>query len=175
MRQLRAELISVGAVIALLSPPLGAQNPYVTQNPYVQPLKPVGFRARAVVLPPRRIGATVIRSQQALAVEIQVQVRDYMPRDMEPTLLINGAPAGVSAGVMDVQGDVTTLGFVVEKPDLLQEGATLALQVGDVGGTRAAVRGVLRRAVIEPLPEDEAQRSGLPPLSEWLRQKRSSP
>ncbi len=169
MLRLRARLISLAAVYALLLPPLGAQNTYV------QPLKPLGFRARAMVLPPRKIGDTVIRPQQALAVEIRVQVRDYLPRDMESMLVINGVPAGWASGVVDTRGDTTTLGFVVEKPGVLKESASLALQMGDVVTTRVRVPGVLRLGAIELLPEDERRRSGLPTLSEWLGQKRSSP
>ncbi len=63
---------------------------------------------------------------------------------------------------------MTTLGFLIEKPGVLKEGAVLALQMGDDAQTRARVPGVLRLDKIQPLGPDEARRWGLPALDEWL-------
>jgi hypothetical protein len=138
------------------------------QRPYLQPLKTTGFTARAVVLPPRTIGKTVIRTKHALAVEIRVQIENYLPRGLEPTLFIEEVPVVAASGVIGVEGHVTTLGFLVEKPEILKEGATLALQMGDDVQTRSRVPGVLRREMIRPLDPDETRRWGLPTLDEWL-------
>lgn len=143
--------------------------PLSAQQPYQRPLVAEGFSARAIVLPPRRIGETVIREKATLAVEIRVRLRDYLPRDLEPTLLINGQPVPAAIGAVETEGAITTIGFVVEQPDALREGATLAVQMGDATHTRGRVPGVLRRAEIRPLDAGEAQRLGVPPLTEWLR------
>lgn len=145
------------------------------QNSYKKSLKPKGFTAHAVVLPPRTIGKTVIRDQTALAVEIRIQVEDYLPRDMEPKLMIDGVPVNGASRVIGVEDGITTLGFLVEKPNLLKEGATLEVQMGDEVETRSRVPGVLQREKILPLDKEETQRWELPPLDKWLLQTKPSP
>jgi len=141
------------------------------QNPYTQPLKPKGFSANAIALPPRTVGKTVIRARHSLAVEIRVEVEDYLPRNMEPTLMIDGVPVVGPSGVAGVEGKITTLFFVVEKPELLKDTAPLTIQMGDDERTRAAVPGTLQREKIKPLDPNEAKRLDLPALTEWLRQR----
>lgn len=141
------------------------------QNPYTQPLKPKAFTASATALPPRTIGKTVIRAKHSLAVEIRVEVEDYLPRNMEPTLMIDGVPLVGPSGVAGVEGKITTLFFVVEKPDLLKDKATLTIQMGDDERTRAVVPGALQRDKIKPLDPNETKRLDLPALTEWLRPK----
>lgn len=138
------------------------------QNPYVQPLKPKGFTVQAVGLPSRSVGSTTLRARAALAVVVRVEVEDYVPRGLEPTLLIDGRPAPAPSGVTGVQGSVTTLSFLVETPDALRDGASLALQWGDDAKTRVQVPGALRRDAIQPAASDETQRLGLPSLTDWL-------
>ncbi len=75
-----------------------APSEAAAQHPYLQPLKPAGFSARAVVLPPRTIGTTVVRAKHALAVEIRVQVENHLPHGLEPALLIGGVPAEAASG-----------------------------------------------------------------------------
>jgi len=141
------------------------------QNPYLQPLKPTGFSLQAVALPPRAIGSTTLRARGVLAVAIRVTVEDYVPRGLEPTLLINGVPVPTASGVTAVQGRMTTLTFLVEGPELLKDGATLALQMGDDPKARAEVPGVLRRETIQAPDPDEVRRLGLPSLAEWLSRR----
>lgn len=141
------------------------------QSPYLQPLKPTGFSLQAVGLPPRAIGSTALRAKGALAVAVRVTVEDYVPRGLEPTLLIDGAPVPAASGVTAVQGRVTTLTFLVEAPELLKDGATLALQMGDDPKTRAPVPGVLRREAIQAPDPEEVRRLGLPSLAEWLSRR----
>jgi hypothetical protein len=147
----------------------GGLVPLSAQQVYQRPLRPEGFSARAVVLPARRIGDSVIRSANALAVEIRVRVRDYLPGGMAPLLVIDGQPVETATGAIEVQDAVTTIAFILERPDAVRDGATLAVQVGDRAETRGRVPGVLRRAAIRPLEGDEAQRLGVPALADWLR------
>jgi hypothetical protein len=137
----------------------------------VPPLRPTGFTVQAVGLPARAIGPTTLRARPALAAAVRVTIEDYVPRGMEPTLLIDGAPVPAASGITDVQGQVTTLSFLVENPDLLKEGATLAVQLGDDPKTRVAVPGVLRRGAIQAPDPDESRRLGLPSLAEWLSRR----
>ena len=146
-----------------------AALPAVAQSPYSQPLKPTGVTLQAVALPARSIGQTVMRAKSTLAVAVQVAVEDYLPRGLEPTLLIDGVPAKTAgSGVVGMEGRVTTLSFVLDSPALLKDGAELAIQMGDDARTRAAVPGRLRRQGIQPLDQSETQRRGLPTLDEWL-------
>lgn len=138
------------------------------QNPYDQPLKPTGFSLEAVGLSPRAVGSTTLRARPALAVAVRVAVEDYVPRGLEPTLFIDGAPVPAASGVTGVQGRVATLTFLVEDPNLLKDGAPLALQLGDDPKTRVQVPGVLRRAAIKAPDQEDVRRLGLPSLAEWL-------
>lgn len=142
-------------------------------NPYRRPLKAKGFSAQAVSLPPRTVGQTVMRSERALAVEIRIPVEGYLPRGLEPTLLIDGKPTKAASRVVGAQGQVTTLGFLIEDPGLLKEGARLALQMGGDSHTRSSVPGALRRGQIRPL-ESVTERESLPSLNQWLRQAKPS-
>ena len=141
------------------------------QDQYNRPLKPRGFTAQAVVLPPRKIGQTDIRADNTLAVEIQVQVNDYLPRALEPVLVIDGKPVKSRSRVVKVEGDTTTLGFILEQPDVLKDEATLSVQMGDEEKTRARVPGELRHERIKPLDKVESDRLRLPQLSDWLKRR----
>lgn len=138
---------------------------------YDKALDPKGFAAQAIILPTRSIGATVLRAKPALAVEVLVEVEDYLPRALEPVLLINEKPVTGSTRVVGVEGRMTTLGFLIEEPGLFQEGATLHVQMGDEANTRALIPGTLSRDRIRLLPDDVLKRQELPMLHEWLGQK----
>jgi hypothetical protein len=138
-------------------------------HPYQQPAKARDFSAEAVVIPPQAIGKTMIRAKQSLGVEIKVRVEDYLPRGLEPTLLLGGVPVEGRSWVSATEGNVTTLSFLVEKPELLKEGAEVALQTGDEA-TRVRVPGKLQLRQIKSLQPEEEKRRGLPPLQEWLKQ-----
>jgi hypothetical protein len=143
------------------------------ESPYLDPLRPTGFSLHAVGLPPRAIGSTILRAQGTLAVAVQVTVEDYVPRGLEPTLLMDGVPILVASGVTGVHGRVTTLSFLVERPGLLKDGAILGLQLGEDPKTRTQIPGVLRRDTIQAPDPDEARRLGLPSLAEWLNRPAS--
>ena len=164
MRMARRTLLLIGFALALAGVSAAAENPYR------QPLKAKGFSARAVVLPARSVGRTVMRAESALAVEIRIQVEDYFPRALEPTLFIDGKPVRAASGIAGVQGRITTLSFVIEEPGPLKDNATLALQMGDDKRTRSPVPGRLRRHQIHPLEQAETERAKLPTLQQWLRQ-----
>jgi hypothetical protein len=138
------------------------------QDAYLQPLKPTGFSAQAVALPPRSIGSTTLRARAALGVMVRVTVEDFIPRGLEPTLVIDGIAMSTPSGVTGVQGRITTLSFLVESPEALRDGASLAVQWGDDPRTRAQVPGSLRREAIQPADPGDTQRLGLPSLGEWL-------
>ena len=156
-------IIALSLLGVTLVTPLGH-----TQTPSLQVLKPTGFSAQAVALPPRAIGSTTLRARAALAVVIRLAVEDYVPRGLEPTLLIDGVVTPAASGVTGVQGRTTTLSFLVESADALKDGASLALQWGDDPKTRAQIPGTLRRDAIQPADPSETGRLGLPSLAEWL-------
>ena len=87
----------------------------------------------------RRGRHRVIRESNKLAVEIRVRVQSYRPGGFEPLLVIDGKPQALSSGVRGVEGQQTILGFVVESPELLRDGASLALQMTADGKTRTPV------------------------------------
>lgn len=137
-------------------------------GPGLAPLKPTGFTVQAIVLGPRKVGDTIVRKRSEVAVQIRVTMADYQPRGMEPTLVINGEPQKLDSGVLSVDGQTTTLAFVVDRPALLAEGATLALQMGEKVQERVAIPGSLRRDAIKPLDAATVRREKVPSLKEWL-------
>lgn len=159
-------VITLNLMVLVLFPLVG-----YAQAPALPLLRPTGFTAEAVGLPPRAIGSTTLRARGALAVAIRVTVEDYVPRGFEPTLLIDGVPVPAASGITGVQGRVTTLSFLLENPDLLKDGASLALQLGDDPQTRAPIPGVLRRESIRAPDPDESRRLGLPSLADWLSRR----
>jgi hypothetical protein len=151
---------------ALLAGAAGAQE---AANPYQTPLKPSGFEARAVAVPPLALpGELAPEAAAHLGVEIRVQVTDYLPRALEPTLVIDGEPIEARTRIVAVEGDVTTLGFLVDTPEHLKDGASLAVQMGEDETTRASLPTVLRLEEIRPLDPAEAKKHGLPDLKSWL-------
>lgn len=159
-------LITLNLMALVLLAPVGH-----AQGPAAPPLRPTGFTVQAVGLPARAIGSTTLRARSALAAAVRVTVEDYIPRGIEPTLLIDGVPVAAASGITGVQGRVTTLTFLVENPDLLKDGAPLALQPGDDAKTRAPISGVFRRESIRSADPDESRRLGLPSLAEWLSRR----
>lgn len=138
---------------------------------YQKPLAPKGVATQARVLPARSIGTTVLRARPELAIEVLVQVEDYLPRALEPVLVIDGRPLAVPTRVVGVEGRTTTLGFLLEQPGLFREGAALDVQMGDDEKTRARVPGTLSRQQIRPAPPEELKRHDLPSVQEWLDRK----
>ena len=132
--------------------------------------RPRGFSAQAIALPAHSIGKTVIRARPALAVDIRVDVEDYTPRGMEPTLIIGGTPVPAASGLVAVEGRVSKLSFVVQKPEFLKDGAKLELQTGEDPRSRVAVPGELKLDSIRPLDPEQSKRFALPSVSEWLKQ-----
>jgi hypothetical protein len=156
-------VITISLVAVILLAPVG-----YAQGPATPPLRPTGFTMQAVGLPPRAIGSTTLRGRSSLAVAIRVTVEDYLPRGLEPTLVIDSAPVSAVSGIAGVQDRVTTLSFLVEDPNILKDNASLALQWGDDQRTRVEVPGVLRRGAIQTPDPDESRRLGLPSLADWL-------
>lgn len=131
--------------------------------------KAAGFTAAAIVLPARTVGNRVIRDGNKLAVEIRVRVQSYRPGDFEPLLVIDGKPQTLSSGVRGVEGQQTILGFVVESPELLRDGASLALQMTADGKTRTPVPGRLSLKAIKPLDASATEQAKVPALDQWLK------
>lgn len=155
------------ALAALPAATAGAQE--ATANPYRVPLQASGVEARAVVVPPLpSAGPEALTAAPRLGVEIRIRVTDYLPRGLEPTLVIDGEPVETRTRIVAVEGDVTTLGFLVEDPGRLQDGAPLAVQMGDEGITRATLPTPLRLQEIRPLDAAESRALGLPDLKSWL-------
>lgn len=135
---------------------------------YSRPLRVRGFTAQATTLPAQSIGTTVIRKTPAIAVEFLVQVVDFLPRGLEPQLFIDGNPVVAPTRVVKVEDNITTIGFLVEKPNVLKEGAALDIQMGDDIRTRSRIPGQLQRGEIRLIPEEQLRRLGLPSLRQWL-------
>ena len=143
-----------------------------SQNPYLEPLKPKSFSAQAVAVPVSKPGTLAREQQQTLAVEIQVQFEDFLPRNMEPTLLIDGVPVDGGTRVVKTEGHMTVIGFLVKRPQLLKDGAALQVRMGDAPGTQAKVPGMLQRNDIRPLASQPARQAEVPSLADWLRQEK---
>lgn len=144
------------------------------KNPYLEPLKPQSYKANAIIAPSRQLGAEVLRKGGTLGVEIQVEVQDFLPRALEPTLVIDGVPVRGPHRIVKVQDRITTLGFLVEKPELLKDGASLAVRMGDDKQTQAKVPGALSQENIQPLAEEKAKQMNMPSLKEWLKRPNPS-
>jgi hypothetical protein len=155
-------------IILLLSVGLLWTPIVVEAQSYLEPLNIKGFEAHAVAFQAKPAIANEPAASQ-LGVEFQVQVVNYLPRGLEPTLIIDGVPLPTRTRVVSVEGEVTTLGFLVDSPAPLKDGAILAVQMGDEVRTRSRVPGTLKLDAIKPLEGADAQRLGLPDLKTWLR------
>src|SRR3954469_22471908 len=100
-------------------------------NPYSRPMKPMGLSAQGVALPARSIGPNVLRARPSVAIEVLVHVEDFLPRALEPRLIVDGQLVQAPSRVVDVDGNVTTIGFLLEKPALVRDGAKVEIQMGD--------------------------------------------
>ena len=155
--QTTRSLAFLAAMMITILPVSSAQT-----NPYRQALQTKGYTINTVALSPTSIGTRSLRTSPTLAAEVLVEVQNFFPRALEPTLLINGKPAGYSAGVAEVREDgATVLRFIVEDASVLEENAPLAVQMGDDESTRGQLMTPLDRSAITPLPEADAQRLGL--------------
>ena len=147
-----------------------AESP--SHNPYLEPLRPKSFIAQAIVVPVEKPGVTARERQQTLAVEIDIPFEDYLPRNMEPTLLVDGVPVEGGSRVVRTEDHTTVIGFLVRRPELLKDGAALEVRMEDQPSTRATVPGTLQRSRIRGLAPDAARQTGLPSLEEWLGLRR---
>lgn len=138
------------------------------KNPYRASLKARRFDTQVVVLPPKTLGKTIIRKKAGVTVEIAVSIEDYLPRALEPILLINGNPAGRLGRIISVKGNITKLGFVVEKLKLLEEGAVISVQMGDDLRTWSKVPGNFSLKQVRPLQKSEVKRWKVPALPKAL-------
>lgn len=148
----------VGAILLLLAGLVIAEE----DNPYRSALQAESYEIEAAVLESARIGSVTLREEPELVARVHVRIRNYLPRALEPTLLINGEKTGYSIGVVDVEDDVTTVGFVVPQHALLQDGAKIAVQMGDDEETRSSLERPVSRSAIKPLDENAAKDFGLP-------------
>jgi hypothetical protein len=154
-------------VIILSIVSLGASDS-PSENPYLKPLKPQSYSAQAIAVPKRDPGALSFEKEPALAVEIQVPFENFIPRNNEPTLLIDGIPVEGGSRVVRVEGNITVIGFLVKRPELLKEGAALEVGMPDQPSTKVAVPGTLQRNSIRALSEDAAKQPNMPTLEEWF-------
>lgn len=146
------------AFLVLVSSGIGSSE----SNPYRRSLEAVNYEAKTMVLGKKRIGTVELRKEVSLAVEVHVQVKNFLPRAMEPWLMINGEKIGYSIGVVTVDNDTTTLGFIVPEHKQLKDGGELSIQMGDEQKTRAILSQTLRRNAIKPLDEASVKKYNLP-------------
>ncbi len=148
-------LISVAFLVLAV---LGSGAAFSESNPYRQALEAVDYEVMTTVLEKKSIGSVELRGEASLAVEVQVQVKDFLPRAMEPWLMVNGKKTGYSIGVISVENDTTTLGFVVPEHNLMRDGSEIAIQMGDEQRTRTILNQPLKRSAIKPLDAETAKK-----------------
>lgn len=152
---MKNSLINVAFLVFVV---LGSGTAFSESNPYRQALTAVNYEVRTTVLEKKRIGSVELREEASLAVEVQVQVKDFLPRAMEPWLMVNGKKIGYSIGVISVENETTTLGFVVPEHNLMRDGSEIAIQMGDEQRTRAILNQPMRRSAIKPLDTETAKK-----------------
>jgi hypothetical protein len=103
------------------------------------------------------------------AVEIQVRFENLLVRDAAPTLFIDGIPVEGRSRMIKVENNITVMGLLVNRPDLLKEGATLEVRMPDQPSTKATVPGVLQRNTIRGLSQGSPNQPNMPSLEEWFR------
>jgi hypothetical protein len=112
------------------------------------------------------------KKEADLAVEIQVPFENLLPRNAEPTLFIDGIPVEGGSRIVKVEDNITVMGFLVKRPELLKEGASLEVRMPDQPSTKATVPGALQRNNIRPLTQDTTRRPNLPSLEKWLERSK---
>jgi hypothetical protein len=169
LRTISCGLVFGALVVGLLAVGLLARAWSADAATKAATTKMTGFTAEAIVLPPRTVGKTVVRASAKLAVEIRVRVQNYRAGGFEPLLVIDGKSQTLDSGVRGVEGKQTILGFVVESPNVLRDGATVALQMAADAKSPTPVPGRLSLKAIKPLPTKESEQARVPALDEWLR------
>ena len=127
---LAATIIAV--VLAVL--PAAAHEP----NPYRQSLKAKSFSTQVYAPDVTDTElATAMRVPRKTVIEVQVVIENFLPRALAPVLIIDGQQASRRSRIVETKNSLTTIGFLVEQPSLLREGASLAVQMGDQNETRS--------------------------------------
>ena len=135
---MRFSLISRSCAAVLALAVVGATM--AQENPYKQPLRVESVEVHVVVAdasPAEMMMA--LASEEPPPAEIRVTVRDYLPRALEPTLLIGDEVASRGYRIVDVQDNLTTLGFILIDPGVVTEDSEISIQMGSDTDTRAAV------------------------------------
>lgn len=176
MHNMRRGLLVLMAGAPLLATIIPAQG---QDDPYRQKMSVRSFDIKAAVpttspLANRLRGAgpdaPAVRSNPPaadagkLAAEVQVIVRGYVPRAVDPVLVVDGGMRGTLTGieVINAEGDSRLTFTVLNAADVLRQGSELAIQVGDQEETRTRISEGVKLENVKPLDAGTARRHNLP-------------
>jgi len=163
MKQLIVITITLSIVITGLSVNAGSTPPYK------QPIKAESADVRVYVDRPPEVMRVedlkimLDRPDEAPPVEVQIRVRDYMPRSLSPVLVIAGEPAARKYRIVSHENNVTVLGFLLEQPQLLKSKGDIRIQYGDDPDTRSRSVGNLGIDNVKFISQKAAIEAGIIP------------
>jgi|GEM_PF-4039118 len=140
-----------------------------SESPYKQPIMAESADVRVFVdRPPEvmRIHDLKImldKPDEAPPVEVQIRVRDYLPRSLSPVLIIAGEPAARKYRIVSHEDNVTVLGFLLDQPQLLKSKGDIRIQYGDDPDTRSRSVGNLGMDNVKFIFQEAAIKAGIIP------------
>jgi hypothetical protein len=140
-----------------------------SESPYKQSIMAESADVRAYVdRPPEvmRIEDLEImldKPDEAPPVEVQIRVRDYMPRGLSPVLIIAGEHAARKYRIVSHENNVTVLGFLLDQPQLLKSKGDIRIQYGDDPDTRSRSVGNLGMDNVKFISQEAAIKAGIIP------------
>ena len=101
------------------------------------------------------------RKSDVLGAEIVMHIHEYLPRGLSPVLLIDEEPAAHRYRIIDSNDRITTVGFLLDNPDMLKEGGRITVQYGEDSDTRSASVATVSLDKAKILGMDSAKRAGI--------------
>ena len=149
MRHTMANLVTM--FLALLPFGVGAQ-----EDPYRQALAVEQFRVH-VFTSDGDPGTAMknLAADESIPTEVRVRISNYLPRALEPVLVINGQPVPTRSRIISAEGDITEIGFLLIDSRVLDVGVEIAVQMGAEQTTRSSSKLEFSRELIEVLDTTE--------------------
>lgn len=109
---------------------------HAQDSPYEAPLDLQAMSVHAFA-EDQETAVAALAADEVLPVEVRLKIRDFLPRALEPVLVIDGEAVEARSRVVAVEDDITEIGFLLDDPTVLDPGAEISVQMGNVEDTRS--------------------------------------
>lgn len=161
MKPLNTALILVTVFVVSFNPVCAD-----TDARYKQPMRAESVVIQIYVAEPAKVATPQIREllqrkNEVLGAEVTMDIREYLPRGLSPVLLIDDEPAAHRYRIIDSNDRITSVGFLLDSPDMLKEGARITVQYGEDSETRSSPIATVSLEKARILGVDSAQKAGV--------------